>query len=215
MAQNRLFKVVAALKRDLTETDRLAIAAARWTLVRFPHGVPKFTSRHEELVIRFAFLQGFLAWESFLDESFTLYLLGEKAPKGRRPKREHTPRRRKDAERLITGADRKYADWTKTDNLRKRSRTLFRRNDPFDVPLKTNNSQFEEMGTIRNAIAHRSAHSKEEFQKLVRRFFKTYPPNLTVGKFLSLQVPKSSPPQTFLKYYFGSVIATAEQIVPQ
>ncbi len=214
MAQNRLFKVVLGLKKDLDETGRLAIAAEQWANVRFPHGVPKFSSRHKELVIRFAFLQGFLAWEAFLDESFTLYLLGEKAPRGRRPTREHTPRRRKDAERLITGADRKYADWTRTNDLRRRSRTFFRRNDPFDLPLKANNTHFSDMGTIRNAIAHTSAHSQEEFKRLVRRILGTYPRNLSVGKFLSLPVPKTSPPQTFMKFYFGSVITTAELIVP-
>lgn len=214
MAQNRLIKVVASLKRDLDETGRLAIAAEQWANVRFPLGVPKFSSRHKELVITFAFLRGFLAWEAFLDESFTLYLLGEKAPKGRRPTREHTPHRRKDAERLITGADRKYADWTRTDHLRRRSRNLFRRNDPFDLPLKNNDSHFRDMSTIRNAIAHTSNYSQEEFKKLVRKFFRTYPRNLSIGRFLSLPVPKSSPPQTFMKFYFGNVITTAELIVP-
>jgi hypothetical protein len=214
MAQNRLANVVITFKKDLDETDRLVLAAEQWANFRFPSTVARFTSRHKELIIRFAFLQGFLAWEEFLDESFTLYLLGEKAPRGRRPLREYSPRRRKDAIRLITGADRKYADWTRTDNLRKRSKTFFRRHDPFDTPLRANNTYLQDMAIIRNAIAHRSQYSREEFQKLVRRFFRTYPPGLTIGQFLRRVVPNSSPPQTFLAYYFDSVATTADLIVP-
>lgn len=214
MAQSKLLKVIAALKNDLSETEQLALAAELWASARFPPSLPNFSYRHKEIVIRFAFLQGFLAWEAFLDESFTLYLLGEKPPKGRRPKREHTPTKRKDAERLIIGADRRYADWTRTSELRKRSKTFFKRNDPYDVPLKVNNQAFHDMSIIRNAIAHTSSHSQEEFKKIVRRFFKTYPPKLTIGKFLTAPVPNTSPPQTFIKYYFKSVITTAELIVP-
>lgn len=217
MAQKRkskLLNVVASLKNNLNETEKLAEAAEQWAVASFPPSVPKFLSRHKEIVVKFAFLEGFLAWEAFLDESFTLYLLGEKPPKGRRPQLEHPATRRKDAERLIIGADRKYADWTKTGELRKRSKTFFRRNDPYDLPLKANNRSFEEMNVIRNAIAHRSTHSQEEFKKLVRNFFKTYPPNLTVGKFLRLSVPNVTPQQTFMNYYFGNVVTTAELIVP-
>jgi hypothetical protein len=212
--KSKLLNTVESLKDELDETEKLAAAAEQWAVARFPPSVPRFLPRHKEIVVKFAFLEGFLAWEAFLDESFTLYLLGEKPPKGRSPKLEHTATRRKDAERLITGADRKYADWTKTDVLRKRSKIFFRRNDPYDSPMKANNRSFEEMKIIRNAIAHRSTHSNEEFKRVVRKFFKTYPPKLTVGKFLRLPVPNVNPPQTFMTYYFGSVVATASLIVP-
>lgn len=212
--KSRLLNTVASLKNNLDETEKLAEAAEQWAVARFPPSVPPFLPRHKEIVVKFAFLEGFLAWEAFLDESFTLYLLGEKPPKGRRPKLEHPATRLKDAERFIIGADRKYADWTKTDVLRRRSQVFFRRNDPYDLPLKANNRSFEEMNIIRNAIAHRSTHSHEQFKSVVRKFFKTYPPKLTVGKFLRLPVPNVNPPQSFMNYYFGNVVATANLIVP-
>ncbi len=148
------------------------------------------------------------------DESFTLYLLGEKPPRGRKPVREHTPKRRKDAERLIIGGDRKYAEWTRTNDLRSRSKTFFRRHDPCDAPLKASSRTLDDMNTIRNAIAHTSTHSQESFKRLVRNFFGTYPPNLTVGKFPATSVPSTSPPQTFMQYYLNSVVNTANLIVP-
>ncbi len=214
MAQSKLLKAVTTLRNNIDETSRLAVATDQWLAMRFPSGVPKFSSRHKEMVIKFAFLQSFLSWETFLDESFTLYLLGEKPPRGRKPVREHTPKRRKDAERLIIGGDRKYAEWTRTSDLRSRSKTFFRHHDPYDAPLRANSRTFDEMNVIRNAIAHTSAHSQESFKKLARNFFGTYPPSLTIGKFLTTSVPSTSPPQTFMQYYLSSVVNTANLIVP-
>lgn len=213
MARNSLLKVIVALKKDLTEIEQLATATEQWVSVRFPSSVPKFTARHKEIVIRIAFLQTFIAWEEFLDESFTLYLLGMRPPKGKCPRRLHNPSKRKDAMRLIVG-DRNYADWTKTDALKKRATKYFRDGEPYKSVLGGHQNVLNDMNIIRNAIAHSSTYSREQFKALVRTKLGTFPPNLSVAKFLSMTMPLSTPPKSFLQFYLENIHVAASSIVP-
>lgn len=213
MPQSNLLNVLVALKTALNETEQLVVATGQWASARFPPGIPKFTPRYKEIIVRLAFLQTFLAWEEFIDESFTLYLLGMKPPRGRRPHRLHTPSKRKDAERFILGAD-DYADWSKIHKVRERAKKYFRRGEPFDPALSAHQNMFDEMNTIRNAIAHSSKYSQKKFKSLVRRRLGTYPTGLTIGKFLTMNNPRSSYSETFIEYYLNRVIFVAENIVP-
>jgi len=214
MPSRNLENVVLALKRALRETEHLSGAAQQWAASGLVGNVPRFTRRHQEIVIRLAFLQAFISWEKFLDESFTLYLLGMKPPRGRAPGRLHKPARRKDAERLITGAN-DYADWAKIGAIRSRAKKYFRNGRPFDQALSGSQNLFDDINTIRNAIAHSSRYSQEKFKALARRNLAgTYPPRLSIGKFLVLNNPRSQQPETFLQFYLTRVILVAEQIVP-
>ena len=74
---------------------------------------------------------------------------------------------------------------------------------------------FEEMITIRNALAHSSQHSQEQFKQLVRsKLSGSYPPNLTVGGFLSMTIPSTSPPESFLDDYLDNLSTLAGLIIP-
>ncbi len=214
MARSNLLGVVTSLKSSLNEVIDLAGAAEQWASVRFPAGTPKFTSNHKEIVIKIAFLQSFLAWEEFLDESFILYMLGMRPPRGyRRPTRLFKPSKRKEAMRLIVG-DRRYADWTQTAMLRERARLYFKKGEPYDSALSIHQNMFQDMNTIRNAIAHSSEHSREQFKKLVRRNLGTYPSGITIAKFLRMQKPGITPAITFIDYYLTTVSLIADSIVP-
>ena len=213
MARDSLLKVIVALKKDLDNIEQLALAAEQWTSVRFPPGVPKFAPAHREIIIKIVFLQTFISWEEFLDESFTLYLLGKRPPKGKCPRRLHNPTRRKDAIRLIIG-DRNYADWTRTDILIDRAKKYFRGGEPYKSALGSYQNVLADMNTIRNAIAHSSTHSKNQFKALVRRKLGTYPPNLSVAKFLAMTMPSSSPTKSFLQFYLENIHIAADTIVP-
>jgi hypothetical protein len=177
--------------------------------------VPKFSLRHRETVTRLAFLQVFLAWEAFLEESFILYLLGKKPPIGPQPKRlDYRPTTRKQAFRYIVG-DRNYADWTKIGDLRDRSKKYFVLGKPFTDAFIGEQINFEEMAVIRNAIAHSSTAAQERFKTLVRsKLLGSCPPNLTIGGFLATSLPGVSPPQSFLEYYVNIMSRVAKKIVP-
>jgi hypothetical protein len=215
MAHISLRTVLVDLTRNLNETEKLAAAAHQWISVSFPTGVTRFSLRHREIVTGLAFFQAFLAWEAFLDESFTLYLWGKRPPTGRPPRRLYMPATRNEATRLIVG-ERSYTDWTKISELQHRAKIYFKSGEPYKSAFTGQKEIFTEMSDIRNAIAHSSSHAKEKFKEVVRKHLRgAYPPNLTVGGFLAMTKPMSSPPESFLEHYLNTVLLIAEKIVPK
>lgn len=129
MAYYKLSTVLATLTRLLNRAERLAVAADRWswTTTSFPKGVPKFTLYHRDMVTEVAFLQAFLAWEAFLEQSFVLYLWGKKSPKGMAVKCRYygSPRTRKLTEELLVPEDRPYANWANAQKVANRAGRFF------------------------------------------------------------------------------------------
>lgn len=201
------------LMRNLRRTEALASAAQQWTLLSTPEGIPRFSTDHMHLVTELAFLRSFLAWEVFLEESFVLFLLGKRAPKARPANRKVVPRSRTVAMQLMKG-ERDWADWTVPSTVLHRAERFFDQGEPFSSVLKDQQSKLEDIKCIRNALAHSSSYSREKFENLVRRELKTLPVGLTVGGFLSMAVPASSPPMSFLEYYIIHLRVAADRIVP-
>lgn len=216
MAHNSLHTVLAALVGNLDETERLAANTDKWMLITPPKGIPRFSSRHREVVIELAFFRAFLAWEVFLEESFVLYLLGKTPPAGKTPVRYVVPPNRAMAERLLVPEDRSYARWNIAIKVADRAERCFRDGRPFSPALKSRTSMFNEMRVLRNAIAHWQSSTQEKFKEMVRNRpgRGAYPPNLTVGGFLATRIPGSSPPETFLEDYLNRIRVAANEIVP-
>jgi len=214
MAYPKLRTVLVTLELTLREMERLTAASQQWVSISFPRGVPRFSVRHQETITDLAFLRAFVAIEAFLEHSFILYLLGLRPPVGPRPRRLVTPTTRKLAVMAVTG-DRDYTDWHKVDQLKNRAKKYFVDGKPYTDALVGKKALFEEMTTVRNAIAHSSGHSQEKFKRLVRsKLAGSYPPNLTVGGFLGMTIPGSSPPESFLDYYIDSLNTLASLIIP-
>ena len=163
-------------------------------------------------MMEIAFLRAFLAWESFLEESFVLYLLGKVPPRGRRPRRFALPPNRGAAQDFVAEG-REYAAWDAASVIR-RAELFFLRGRPFTDPLRANQTLLKEAQTLRNAVVHESASAREKFENLVRVKLGTLPPNSTVGHFLETTVPGSTPPSSFLEFYLDRMNLIAEQIVP-
>lgn len=214
MAHYKLSTTLAALVTGLNRTEQLAAAAQQWTSVRTPRGVPRFSTHHKEIVVELAFLRAFLAWEGFLEESFVLYLLGKAPPRGISPTRYTDPPSRVVAEQLASEG-RDYTDWTSVSAVTGRAERFLRDGRPYSPVLKSQQYSFDEMKTIRNAIVHSSTYSSRQFERLVRRKLGTYRPNLSVGGFLTITVPSSSPPESFFGSYVGQIRLAAERIVPR
>jgi hypothetical protein len=214
MAQAQLQTVLMRLESTLNAMERLASASQKWVSVSFPPSVPKFSVRHKETVTGLAFLRAFIALEMFLEQSFILYLMGLKPPVGPRPKRLVKPTTRQLAMLAVLG-DRNYTDWYKWDQLKDRAKKYFVDGKPYTDALHGRKLLFEEMIILRNALSHSSEHSHEKFKQLVRsKLSGAYPPNLTVGGFLSMTTPGSSPPETFLDYYMDNLSLVAALIIP-
>ncbi len=214
MAHRKLSTTLISLIRQLGQMEQLAAAAQQWVSLPIRRGVPKFTVPHLEMVTEMAFLRSFSAWEAFLEESFILYLWGKDPPRGRTPKRYAYPPTRRVAEQIVVIEGRKYADWSKIHNVIGRAERLFENGKPYSDALKSQQGKLQDIQIIRNAIAHSSSYSWEKFQRLIRRELGTYPPNLTIGRFLAMTKPYESPPLSYLEFYLSVIQLVADRIIP-
>jgi hypothetical protein len=173
----------------------------------------RFTQKQFETVVELAYLQGYLAWESFLEETFILYMVGKRAPNGYRPKCYVQPTSRGHALDFNLGEQR-YADWTAADRVVQRAQRFFKNGEPFATPLQSMGRVPDDMKILRNAIAHRSEGTNSRFQSVVRNELGFYAHGLTVGGFLDSGVPTAAPGLRYLDYYFENLLQAARNIVP-
>lgn len=185
-------------------------------------GGPSILPRREfEMVVELAFLQLFLAWEEFLEESFIRYLCGSASPSGQKFRRLIKPQSQETA-RTFLMVNRRYVDWTEPGMLRPLAESMFENGGSFSV-LSTAGRALREMRTIRNRIAHRSGSARTAFETLVRECLGYVPkPPLTPGAFLLRNRPthhatasnRKTPRSTFFSYYSSTVTALANLIAP-
>jgi hypothetical protein len=210
VAQRQLHVVLHEFQRTIRECQRFADDARLWAL---HDGAPRISVARRDSIIELAFLRGFLAWESFLEESFILHMLGKQPLRGRPPHRYVLPPNRKAALDLSAGG-RKYASWEAATEVATRATRFFRDGRPYTGPLRTAQNVLGAARTLRNAVAHRSEAAQKEFEKLARNELGgTLRPALTVGGFLNTPKPASDPPESFLNYYLGVLQVVAEQII--
>jgi hypothetical protein len=210
LALRHLHVVLAEFSRTVRQCRRFADDARRWSL---PGATPHISTARRDAIIELAFLQAFLAWESFLEESFILHMLGKLPRRGRPPHRYVLPPSRKAALDL-TAEGRDYAKWEGASEVASRATRFFRDGRPYTAPLRARQNTLDAARMLRNAVAHRSEKAQTTFETLARnQLGGALPPALTVGGFLNTIKPGSAPPESFLEYYLGVLQDAAEQIV--
>lgn len=214
MAQRQLRTVLAEFLRSLQECKRLAADAHLWSLPG-AHGTRPYISRRtRDYMTEMAFLRAFQAWEILVEESFILYLWGQRPPRGRGPNRYAFPPDQKTAMAWVIPEGREYAQWTDAQHVRERAERFFKAGRPFAPVLRSNQNMLDEVRIIRNGIAHKSIGARQKFETVVRTKLRTLPPNLTIAGFLGMTVPGITPPISFLEFYVNKIDLAAQQIVP-
>lgn len=213
MAATKLVSALITFSRALAEARSLAIDAQNWSTPSAGGGRAQITPKRRDMLTEMAFLRAFTAWEIFLEESFLLYLVGYKAPRAARPKRCGFPADLMAASEWCNdGKD--YVTWD-AQNVRKRADRWLDQGTPFTPALRIQQNRFEQLATLRNAIAHESPFSKRKFENLVRLELPTVPSAMSVGEFLVSLVPNVTPPTSYLDHYLDHIQAAANSIVPR
>lgn len=200
---------------DLSLTETHASYAHHWMNYRYLKPTPQFTYTHRDIFVEAAFLSAFQAWEEFLEESFILYILGKKPPRGKRLRSLVPVKTRKHAKHLLLQG-KPYLDWSPVNKINVYNKSMFTNYAAsYFHALNTIESPLNEISNIRNAIAHRSESSWNVFKSIVRnRLRGSFPPDMTVGKYLVSTVPDSSPPERFLDHYLEHLRYGASLVVP-
>lgn len=214
MAQRQLHVVLGEFRRTVKQCRRFADDAHDWSLPGSgPDGNPLISIARRDSIVELAFLRGFLAWESFLEESFLLHMLGKQPKRGRAPHRYVLPPSRK-AALTMTAEGRDYAKWEVASEVATRATRFFRDGRPYTTPLRGAQSKLDNARMLRNAVAHRSEKAQTTFETLARtELGGALPPGLTVGGFLNMPRPATAPPESFLEHYLAVLQLVAEQIV--
>ena len=215
MGQRKLRTVVGDFLQSLKECRQIAADAYLWSAPGAHGAHPHISARRRDSIVEMAFLQAFLAWEVFVEESFILYLAGQKPPRGRAPRRHAFPPNLQTAMEWVVPEGRRYARWAVAAEVTDRAERFFRLGRPFASVLRGNQNLLEETKVIRNAIAHKSVSVRARFESLARnKLGGALPPNMTVGGFLGTITPGSIPPVSFLDFYIAKIDFAAHQIVP-
>jgi hypothetical protein len=213
MAAPRLGTTLTIFSRGLNEARELAGDAHKWSIPVQPGTPALISSQRRDTLTEIAFLRAFTSWEVFLEQSFILYLLGYRPPKGAPPRRYGFPPNHQAAiEWCADGRD--HAKWNVTE-VQKRANRWFRQGKPFTPALQGRQFRLDQLVTIRNAIAHESSSARSKFETLVRQELGALPPNTTVGSFLMTTQPNSNPPISFMEFYISEIHWVAQSIVPK
>ncbi len=210
-----LRSVRSEFEGELSITEKYVSCAQNWVTYKYPPSIPQFKVGHRDRFVEMAFFHAFLAWEEFLEEAFTLYLLGKKPPRGRRLYSLVPLQTRSHARHMLLQG-RQYVDWSPCFRIMNRNRDSFKNHDStYFSSLKGIESHLDEISGVRNAIAHRSDSSWDTFKNIVRNKLRgAYPANLSVGSFLVTLLPGSSPPETVLDNYLEYLRYGAGLVVP-
>lgn len=141
--------ILAALQTDIGECDGLIATAHRQDAA----GAFIFEERQRQQITTAAFLNMFIAWETFLEQSFAHFLVGHPSISLRYPVRRAAPATINAAHDMIIGT-MKYFDYGNHDLMIKMARIYFANGHPFEPHLTSMSARLAELRTMRNAAAH-------------------------------------------------------------
>jgi len=162
-------------------------------------------------IVELAFLKCFIIWETFQEEAFICYLLGESPPNEEKIVRYFFPDNREHAKKLYID-QRGFSDWTTPETVIERAEVVFESGGLFKRALSPRMVELKEIKKIRNAIAHRSGQAKSQFEKIVRSHIGYYPRKMSPGRFLISRIGGGV--KTYFKFYLEILKDTICDISP-
>jgi hypothetical protein len=158
------------------------------------------------------FLGGFTTFEAFLEEVFLDLLVA------RRGRADHslaiprvTVKAVPIARELVFGLGRKYADWLPFERTVDRARMFFRGGRPFATVGVGQRELVDKAHVIRNAIAHQSRYSGEQFEKKIIAGTSLPPRERKPGGYLRGLV-SGAPPLTRFENYTTALLTLAKEL---
>lgn len=176
-----------------------------------PAGLLIFPAIDRQQITVAAFLNMFMAWESFIETSLTELMVGIATVGGGAPTRYVVPPTRDAARKLLIGV-RKYFDFANHQNLRTTVNMYFQNGYPYEPHLSAVFSDLDDLRTMRNASAHISSTTQTALEALALRTFSGPRVGISLYDFLTAVDPRSPGGDTVFVSYKNKLIVTAELI---
>lgn len=157
-------------------------------------------------IVEYCFMQLFLAWETFLEQSFIFYLSDAKDLKGNNYTRYGFPKDTIHAYNMIKGT-KNYPDWTSLNDVICLAKIYFLSAGPYQW-ITSNPVDMGDIKTIRNRISHVSEKSIKAFNRLLAKtIIRTT--NVSVSDFL-MSFRQGN--ETYYTYYTDLIKSYVEAI---
>lgn len=208
----RLPLIQPLLKQFVSEVDKsILLAKESLSYHEFRSGRLRRLARNKYyLIVELSFLQVYLAWEDFLEQTFLRYMCGGRTSSGKSPRLYVKPKNLDHAYNIIKGKQ-PFIKWEIAKDVIERAELFFHNGEPFKNAIGSISVELEDMRKIRNRVAHRSQSARIQFEDLVRERLGRKPRNITPGSFLFTMETNSN--QLFIDKYCESIKVAASLIV--
>lgn len=182
---------IADLQARVSQCDRLIGSAHKIDT----SGVYLFTLDDRKQITVAAFLNLFIAWESFIEDVLTKLMSGSPTISGAYPTRYVSPPSQEAAKIMVIGVNR-YFDYANIEFVMRLSTMYFENGYPFKATLNSISADLADLRTMRNASAHTTSTTQIALESLAQRIFSTPQPGIDLYTLLTTNHPSSAPIQT-------------------
>ena len=138
-----------------------------------------------------AFLNLFIAWETFLEDVISKLLSGAPTLSGSLPKKFASLPSPNAAKTMLIGTQR-FFDYGNHDNVCKIACMYFDNGSPLEPHLSSISQDLADMRTMRNASAHLSSTTQAALQSLAQRILSVPQPGISLFTLLMAADPRSA-----------------------
>ena len=170
-----------------------------------------FSSRSQQQITIAAFLNMYVAWETFLETSLIQFMVGATTLSGKSPVRYVCPVDQKLARSLVIGCNR-YFDFGNHENVKRMVNLYFENGYPYEPHLSAIFSDLADLRTMRNASAHITSTTQTALDGLALRIFSKPVSNISLYSMLTAVDPRLSAGETV---FFGckSKLSAAAELI--
>jgi hypothetical protein len=158
-----------------------------------------------------AFLNLFIAWETFLESSLSELMTGSPTTNGTVPTKYVSPLHAEAAREFVIGV-RPYFDYGNHEYVKKLVRMFFQNGYPFEPHLSAVFSELSDLRTMRNASAHISSTTQTALESLALRIKGQPQPGISLYQLLTMTDPRSAAGETVFLVYKNKLVVTADLI---
>jgi hypothetical protein len=203
-----LASALADFRTAVTQCETLIANAHREDTT----GTPLFPPLDQSQITVAAFLNLFIASETFIESSLICLMTGEQTLSGSSPTRHVSPPSEDIAKRMIIGPMR-FFDYGDHHRVRTVANIYFDQGYPYEPHLTALVGDLNDLKIMRNSSAHISSSTQTTLEGLAIRIFSRPMPGITLYQMLTATDPRSAARNTVFVTYKEKLVVAAGLIV--
>jgi hypothetical protein len=177
-----------------------------------PAGQSLFPQIDRRQITVAAFLNLFIAWETFLENALADLMTGEQTLNGTAPVKYVSPLTPIAAKSMVSGGN-KYFSYSSHEKLRKIVSLYFHNGYPFEPHIGSIYGDLSDINTMRNSSAHKVSTTQLSLEGLAGRIFGQPKPGIDLYTLLTSLDPRQNPPQSVFSVYKDKLLFASQLIV--